>query len=141
MKSTAISIIIAGMLIAGAVYISKEKPQVENNTKVQTPTNTESTTSTNNVTLENGKQIILINVRGGYSPRKSVAKANISTILRFSTNNTFDCSSSIRIPSMNINKILPQSGTTDIDLGISKAGIFSGTCGMGMYSFEVDFQN
>jgi plastocyanin domain-containing protein len=141
MKSTAISIIIASILIGGAIYISKEKPQVENNTQVQTPTNTESTTPTSNVTIENGRQIVSLNVRGGYNPRKSVAKANISTILRFSTNNTFDCSSSIRIPSMNINKILPQSGTTDIDLGVSKVGILSGTCGMGMYSFEIDFQN
>jgi plastocyanin domain-containing protein len=140
MKSI-ISILIAVALIVGAIFITKEKPQDGTNTKVQTQTQIENITPTDNVTIENGKQIILINVKGGYSPRKIVAKAGILTVLRFVTNNTFDCSSSIRISSMNINKILPQSGTTDIDLGISKAGILSGTCGMGMYSFEIDFQN
>ena len=139
MKSTAISIIVAAILIAGAIYISKDKPQLENNTQVQTQT--ENITPTDNVTIENGKQIVLINAKGGYSPRKSIAKTGIPTILRFSTNNTFDCSSFIRISSMNINKALPQSGTTDIDLGISKERILSGTCGMGMYSFEIDFQS
>jgi len=140
MKSI-ISILIAVALIGGAFLITKEKPQDGTNAKVQTQTQTENTAPTDNVTVENGKQIILINVRGGYLPRKSIAKAGIPTVLRFVTNNTFDCSSSIRILSMNINKILPQSGTTDIDLGISKAGILSATCGMGMYSFEIDFQN
>ena len=85
-------------------------------------------------------QIIEIEAKGGYTPRKSVAKAGVPTILRFNTNGTFDCSSSVRIPSMNIFKSLPQSGITDIDLGIQKAGTLQGMCGMGMYPFEIDFQ-
>src|ERR1035437_5756964 len=55
----------------------------------------------NNVTMENGKQIIAINVKGGYSPRVSTAKAGIPTILRFKTNGSFDCSSSLYLPSIN----------------------------------------
>ncbi len=102
---------------------------------------TENTVPANNVTIVNGKQIIEINAKGGYFPRISVAKAGIPTIIRFNTNGTFDCSSSVRIPSMNINKLLPQSGTTDIELGNPQIGILQGMCGMGMYPFEVDFQS
>jgi cation transport ATPase len=37
-------------------------------------------------------------------------------------------------------KVLPQSGNTDIDAGVQQVGVLQGTCGMGMYRFEVDFQ-
>ena len=94
----------------------------------------------NNVSIIDGKQIIEIKAKGGYHPVHSVAKSGIPTILRVDTNGTFDCSSSIRVPSMNISKNLPMSGTTDIDIGIQKAGTFQGTCGMGMYPFDIKFE-
>lgn len=94
----------------------------------------------NNVSVVDGQQIVEIRAKGGYQPRKSTAKADIPTIIRFDTNGTFDCSAAVRIPSMNISQILPQSGKTDIDVGIVSAGILRGTCGMGMYPFEVEFQ-
>jgi len=95
---------------------------------------------TSNVTFEDGKQIIEINAKGGFLPRVSVAKADMLTILRFNTSNTFDCSSSVRIPSLNISQSLPQSGLIDIKLPSSGESILKGTCGMGMYPFEIDFQ-
>ena len=95
----------------------------------------------NNVRIIDGKQIIEIRAKGGYQPRQSLAKAGLPTILRFDTNGTFDCSSSVRIPSLNISQILPQSGSTDIDIGNPKTATLYGTCGMGMYPFEVDFQS
>jgi plastocyanin domain-containing protein len=94
-----------------------------------------------NVTVENGTQIVEIRAKGGFLPRKSVAKAGIPTILRFDTNGTFDCSSSVRIPSLNITKTLPMTGVTDIDIGDPKVASLQGTCGMGMYPFEIDFQS
>jgi plastocyanin domain-containing protein len=41
---------------------------------------------------------------------------------------------------MNFFKSLPQSGVTDIDLSSQKSGTLQGTCGMGMYPFEIEFQ-
>jgi plastocyanin domain-containing protein len=102
--------------------------------------NSEQTSPANNVSIVDGKQIIEITARGGYQPRKSVAKAGISTIIRFETRGTFDCSSSVRIASLNIFKSLPQTGSTDIDIGAQKAAVIKGSCGMGMYPFEIDFQ-
>jgi plastocyanin domain-containing protein len=129
MKATIIAVFVAAVLIGGALTFV-------NNRGDSVPVVNE-----NNVTIVDGKQIIEIRAKGGYLPEKSIAKAGIPTILRFDTSGTFDCSSSVRIPSMDISKILPQTGTTDIDIGIQNAGTFNGTCGMGMYPFEVEFQS
>lgn len=94
----------------------------------------------NNVSFVDGKQIIEIKAKGGYFPKKSMAKAGVPTILRINTGGTFDCSSFVRIPELNINQNLPQSGPTDLDLGVSKPGLLQGMCGMGMYPFEIEFQ-
>ena len=93
-----------------------------------------------NVHLEGGKQIIEIKAGGGYAPEKSTAKAGIPTVLRFTTSGSFDCSSSVRIPSLDLSKILPQTGTEDVDLGAPKTGPLQGMCGMGMYPFSIEFQ-
>ncbi len=129
MKATIISIIAAVVLIGGAFMLTR------------TNSDTTQVANANNVTIVDGKQIIEINAKGGYQPRKSIAKAGIPTIIRFNTKGTFDCSSSVRIPSLNISKSLPQSGATDIDIGEGKLGTLQGSCGMGMYPFEVEFQS
>jgi plastocyanin domain-containing protein len=87
-----------------------------------------------------GKQIIEITAKGGYAPERSVAKAGIPTVIRFKTQGTFDCSSAVRIPQKNISKNLPQTGTTDIDIGTPEKGTLGGSCGMGMYPFEIKFE-
>ena len=129
MKATIISITFAALLIGGALVLAN------NNESASSDINP------NNVSIVDGKQIIEIRARGGYQPRKSIAKEGIPTIIRFNTNGTFDCSAVVRIPGLNISKNLPQSGSTDIDIGSPKVGNIQGTCGMGMYPFEIDFQS
>lgn len=127
-KLTLISFIVAGALIFFAFTFSKPN----------TPTDV--VIPENNVSIVDGVQIVEILAKGGYFPEKSVAKAGIPTILRLKTNGTFDCSSIVRIPSLNITKNLPPSGSLDVDLGSPTAGVMQGTCGMGMYPYEIDFQ-
>ena len=127
-KATIISIVIAVALVGGALALA-----IGNN-------GSNGSDPANNVAVVDGKQIIEITAKGGYSPERSVAKAGLPTILRFNTKGTFDCSSSVRIPSMNISRSLPPSGITDIDLGSQKVATLRETCGMGMYPFEIDFQ-
>ena len=130
MKKTVIfSTMVALVLIGGAFVLS------ENGTKQYDPT------FVNNVSIVDSKQIVEITAKGGYSPRKSVAKAGIPTILKFDTQGTFDCSSSIRIPSINVATFLPRTGSTDIPIGSPNVGVMRGSCGMGMYPFEIDFQS
>ena len=137
MKNTILAIIAATVLIVLALVLTSSGG---GNLKQNTDTPAE-VASVNNVSVIDGKQIIEIQAKGGYTPRKSIAKAGIPTILRMNTKGTFDCSSFVRIPSMNISKSLPQSGVTDIDLGTQNAGTLNGSCGMGMYPFEIEFSN
>ncbi len=129
MKTTITAIILAILIIGGALWYSNKGSDTTNNVPV------------NNVTVVDGKQIIEINVKGGYQPRKNVATAGIPTIIRFDTNGTYDCSIAVRIPSLSIAKNIPPVGSTDIDLGTPKSGLLRGMCAMGMYSFEVEFKS
>lgn len=93
-----------------------------------------------NVSIVDGKQIITINARGGYSPRVTTAKADVPTAIKMSTKGTFDCSSAISIPSIGYRNNLPPSGETFIDIPPQKAGTtMQGLCAMGMYSFVINF--
>ena len=92
------------------------------------------------VYMENGKQIIVIGVKGGYHPGSTIAKSGVDTVIRFKTSSTFDCSSFIRIPSLGVSQSLPQTGSVDVSVGTQSVGVLQGTCGMGMYRFSVEFK-
>lgn len=129
---TLIAIIIAVLLILGSILIIKNKNI--------TPVNNKTEQAIQNVSVVEDKQIIDIRVKGGYSPKVTTAKADIPTIIRFNTNGTFDCSSYIRIPSLGINETLPNTGAKEVNIGTPNVGILSGSCGMGMYSFQIKFE-
>jgi plastocyanin domain-containing protein len=130
MKGTVIAIVIAGALIGGAFMFSSGDPKDGGQS-----------TAPSNLSVENGVQVIEIRAKGGYSPKKTVAVAGMPTVIRFNTKSTFDCSSALTIPSLGIQKNLPMNGTTDIPIGTSTAGSLFGSCSMGMYGFEVVFQD
>lgn len=127
MNKTAILVVIVSVIVAGAIIFLGGKDQADFSEE-------------NNVIVENGKQIVQIDARGGYFPKRSVAKAGIPTVVRFNTKNTFDCSSVVNIPSLGINKNLAQTGSTDIEIGSQGVQTLQGSCGMGMYPFEVVFE-
>lgn len=89
----------------------------------------------------NGKtQEITITAKGGYTPRKTYASANIPTVLTVKTNSTFDCSASLVIPSLGYRNNLPSSGEVQINIPPQKPGTsLKGLCSMGMYSFTINF--
>jgi len=92
------------------------------------------------VEIKDGIQYIRIDAGGGYFPRVTEAQSNIPTKLIVKTNGIFDCSASLAIRSIGFQKILPPEGETEIDLGIPNRGEpLRGVCGMGMYSFEINF--
>lgn len=93
-----------------------------------------------NSEIRDGVQYITIDAKGGYSPRISTAKAGIPTKLIVKTNGTYDCSASLVVRDANFQQILPQTGETEIDIGIKNAtDTIQGVCGMGMYSFQINF--
>ena len=123
-----ISAIIVAVLLVSIVYI------VARGSGGNTQNNAQ------NIKVTDGVQYVTIDAKGGYLPRISTAQSGIPTKLIVATNGTYDCSASLVIRSLGFQKILPQTGTTEIDLGVGKAGdVVNGVCGMGMYSFQVKF--
>lgn len=123
-KAIYISIIFVLILIWGAIFLGGKNNQE----------------SKNNVSIVDGKQIIEIGAKGGYSPRTTNAQANIPTVIKMKTNGSFDCSSALVIPSLNYRNNLPLSGETSIEVPAQKPGAkLQGLCAMGMYSFTIDF--
>lgn len=131
MSKNALSIVIVSIvLVLIFIFTFDSKPKAGDSS---------ATSSVQNVEIKDGVQYITIDAKGGYSPKVSNAKAGIPTKLVVKTNGTYDCSASLVIRSVNFQKILPQNGETEIDLGIPEAGELQGLCGMGMYSFVVRF--
>ena len=125
MKATIISIIIAGMVIAGAIWLAGGGG---------------GDTSVDNVSLVNDQQIIEISVKGGYSPRLTQAQAGVPTILKVKTAGTFDCSSALSIPDLKYRASLPLTGETLVEVPPQRAGsTLEGLCFMGMYNFQIRF--
>ena len=128
------SIVVVALLFGG--YLAMQVANPSQGDTAATPK-----TAAENVSVVDGKQIVEIKAKGGYTPRVSTAQAGIPTVLKFDTNGTFDCTSQVRIPSMNISQSLPPSGVTEIALGSLEEGIVQGTCGMGMYPFQINVQS
>ena len=102
--------------------------------------NTETGALAQNVEIKDGIQYVMVNAKGGYSPKVSTAKAGIPTKLVMKTNGTYDCSASLVIRSLGFQKILAQTGEEIIDLGAPKSGqSLQGLCSMGMYNFSINF--
>lgn len=130
MKSVLVSVAISGILIGTAFWFVSARPNTDD-TNVGVPT----------AVIIDGKQVIDISAKGGYSPRRVFAKAGIPTILRVSTRGTFDCSASLVIPKLSYQKFLQPSGTEDIAIAPEQAqGTLQGLCSMGMYNFQIIFQ-
>lgn len=99
-----------------------------------------SSPSTEVVSIMGDTQYIDISAKGGYSPNLIEAQAEIKTVLRVSTKNTFDCSAALTIPSLNVKENLPANGKTEISIDAQDKGSeIDGTCSMGMYGFKIKF--
>lgn len=93
------------------------------------------------VVMENGVQIITIAAKGGFSPQSIEAQSGVPTELRVMTNGTYDCSSTLIIPALGYDETLQPTGTETITISAEQAqGSLAGTCGMGMYNFEIAFK-
>ena len=127
MKITPIIILVFSLFVSAIIIFSLSS---ENN----------SAPSVNNVSIVDGKQIIIIKAKGGYYPKVTNAKAGIATVIKMDTIGTFDCSSAVVIPSLSYRKNLAPSAETLIDVLPQKPGAkLQGLCAMGMYSFTINF--
>ena len=123
MSKTVLIIITLGLVVALGIIFTSGKEE-----------------SKQNVETRDGVQYVTILASGGYFKKGKEEKSDIPTKLIIKTNGAYDCSASLVINSIGYQKILPQTGNTEIDLGIPKRGEpLKGVCGMGMYSFKINF--
>ena len=128
-KIIVLALISIGIILGGVFIFSKSNNNPNTNTQTE-----------NNVSIVDGRQVITISAKGGYFPRITEAKANMPTVIKLNTQNTFDCSSALTIPSLGYRENLPISGETSIDVSPQQAGsALNGICSMGMYSFAINF--
>ena len=73
----------------------------------------------------------------GYSPSALTARAGVPTELTVRTNGTEGCTRAIVMRSFGIQKVLPVTGDTRIDLCQLEPGTYRYTCSMGMYSGSI----
>ncbi|MFA6407309.1 MAG: cupredoxin domain-containing protein [Candidatus Paceibacterota bacterium] len=127
-KIVSASILAGALIVAALIIVRSTSPSLPH------------TGDSSSVRMENGVQWIEVTARGGYSPRVIVAKANIPTKLRMITRSTFDCSAAFVMPALGIRAMLPSSGLTNFDIPPQSEGSeLQGLCGMGMYSFVIQF--
>ena len=129
-KPLFVSVAVSGLLIGGALWLVSLQPR-EGEADVAVPT----------ALMIDGVQVIDISAKGGYAPRKVIAKAGVPTLMRVKTSGTFDCSASLVIPNLSYQKFLPPSGIEEIVLSAEQAqGTLQGLCSMGMYNFQIIFE-
>ena len=82
---------------------------------------------------------VIINVQNnGYTPRNFSVKVNQPVNLKLSTQGTYSCASVFTIPSLNITKVLPPVGTSEVTFTPTKTGLITFACGMGMYTGTIN---
>lgn len=85
--------------------------------------------------LVGGVQVLTINVEDrGYSPNYWNIKSGQPVRLRLITNRTFGCARAFTIPALGLEKVLPDTGETLIDIPAQAQGQLNFTCSMGMYT-------
>jgi len=83
----------------------------------------------------NGKQLVTINVNNsGYTTDTKTLKIGVPVRLTVVSKNVQSCARSFVIPSLNISKLLPSTGTEIIEFIPSELGILTFSCSMGMYT-------
>lgn len=88
---------------------------------------------------KNGKQEIVMSVSAThYTTNYSTIKVGVPVHLTINTNNAQGCIRAFTIPSMNLTKILPETGTETLEFTPIKTGKLSYSCNMGMYTGEFD---
>ena len=76
----------------------------------------------------------------GYSPLRLYAKAGEPILLNIVTANTYSCARDFVIPSIGVEKLLPQTGTVPVTIPAQTAGtVMRFSCSMGMYTGEIIF--
>jgi Cu+-exporting ATPase len=82
--------------------------------------------------VEDGRQVVDITVKGGYSPSLIRVEAGKPVRLRFDRQENSDCTARVVFPDFRKSASLAAFGTTTLDLDVAEPGEYSWACGMNM---------
>lgn len=115
----------SGVALTGSVYT------IQNFYSVATNKNLKS----EKATLGTSNQVASISVTNyGYSPANITLKKDVPVKLTLITDQVESCARSFTIPSLNIEKLLPETGTATLEFTPTKTGLLAFSCSMGMYT-------
>lgn len=94
-----------------------------------------------NVNIENGKQIINMDViSGGYSPNQFTIKKGVPVKWVINGKNVFGCQGYFVVPTLNVSKALNE-GENIIEFTPKDTGFINFSCGMGMYRGRIEIRD
>lgn len=89
--------------------------------------------------LNQGRQNVTIRVQSnGYLSSATTLKRGIPVKLELVTNNVAGCTRAFTVPEYGISKVLPQTGTEEVEFTPMKTGRLAYACGMGMFTGSFD---
>lgn len=87
-----------------------------------------------------GNTLVLNASNDGYSPQLLHAPAGQDLTLNVMTENTYSCARAFVIPALQVEHLLPETGTVSIDIPAQSPGtVMRFTCSMGMYTGQIVF--
>ena len=86
------------------------------------------------VSTPDGQEVTITVLSSGYSPNNITLKKSIKTTLILNSQSTQSCARAFTIPSLNIQKLLPASGSTTLEFTPTQTGPLVFSCSMGMYN-------
>lgn len=90
--------------------------------------------------VNQGKQVISIDVMGGYSPEVINLKKGIPAVLQFTRHDKSNCLDRVVFSDFGVNKELPINEQVNIDIPTDKAGEYGFQCGMDMFHGKVNIK-
>jgi len=137
MRLVAVAVLVFGLVSVDSGFTLLGMPSFMNQAQSWMSASPTSETAS----IEDSSGALVLNVgNGGYSPRTLHARADMPLKLNMVTRNTYSCARDFVIPALNIEQLLPASGTLVIDIPAQKKGsVMQFTCSMGMYTGEIVF--
>lgn len=91
------------------------------------------TVSEATATVSHQRQVVNVDVNGGYSPEKIVLKQGVPAVLNFTRRDASSCLDRVVFSDFGINQALPQNEQQAIEIDTSQAGDYQWACGMDMF--------
>jgi len=140
MRFVAITVLILGFVtLDGGLNLMGSPLSFQNLSRDLFPS--ESVSSAQASSSESATGDLTLNVQNqGYFPQTLRAKANTPITLSLVTSQTYSCARDFVIPALNFYELLPDTGTTLVDIPAQPAGTrMFFTCSMGMYTGMILF--